>query len=97
MSNRIVKVTITVYRGRPSVGSPTGQWRWRMQAANRKIVGASSEAFVRLSRCLENLVHVTGITIWSDDYDKPFTDKNRFLVKIHGDRTIPKAVTVERL
>jgi hypothetical protein len=39
---------------------------------------------VRLSRCLENLELVTAIRIWSDDYDKKFGEKARFLVTMQG-------------
>lgn len=82
------KQTITVYRARKSsVVGPKGQWRWRIQAANRVIIGASSEAFKRLSRCLDNLELVTGIRIWSDDYDKKFGDTNRFVTIARGRTT----------
>lgn len=80
-----MKQTVTVYRSKPQRG-----WRWRIQARNRVIVGASSEAFVRLSRCLENLRQVTGITIWSDDYDKKFGEKARFLVTWDGYKSLKR-------
>lgn len=70
------KQTVTVYRVWPNK-----QWRWRLKAANRVIIGASSESFVRLSRCLENLRMVTGIRIEQDNYEKKFVDKVRFSVQ----------------
>lgn len=72
----MLKQTVTVYRVWPNK-----QWRWRLKAANRVIIGASSESFVRLSRCLENLHMVTGIQIVPDDYEKKISDKSRFLVE----------------
>lgn len=50
--------TVTVYRR-----TPRGEWRWRIQSRNRKIVGASSEGFKRLIRCIQNLEMVTGIDL----------------------------------
>ena len=31
-----------------------GKWRWRMEASNGKIVGASSQGYVNKSYCIEN-------------------------------------------
>lgn len=77
------KVTITVYRNSSSALPARQQWRWRMQSNNRVIIGASSEAFKRLSRCLENLHLVTGIVINSDGYSH-FKDQARFLVEFNS-------------
>jgi len=52
-----MKTTITVYREH-------GAWRWQMHdARNGRIIGASSEGYVRRAACLANLVRVTGCEI----------------------------------
>lgn len=73
------KLTITIYKKR-------GEWRWRLQAANRVIVGASSEAYKRRSRCLDNLYDVTGIAIYPREHNN-FGDKARFTIRVDGRMT----------
>lgn len=51
-----MRVTIEIYRE-----GVKKDWRWRMSHRNGKIVGASSEGFTRVGRCLKNLHLVTGI------------------------------------
>lgn len=38
----------------------SGEWRWRMQAANGRIVGASTEGYINHADCMDNLYLVTG-------------------------------------
>lgn len=59
-----MQLTVTVYRR-----NPRSQWRWRIQSRNRKIVASSSEAFVRLSRCLINLYMATGFRVDPDNHN----------------------------
>lgn len=50
-----MKRKVTIYR--------TGRnWRWRMQARNGAIVGASTEGYLKRGRALENLFTVTRLT-----------------------------------
>jgi hypothetical protein len=62
--------TVTVYRR-----NKRNPWRWRIQSRNRKIIAASSEGFVRLSRCLDNLYLATGLE--TDDIDFEVKDRIR--------------------
>lgn len=49
-----MKTIIRVYRRKG--------WRWQMRdARNGRIIGASTEAYMRRSSCLRNLERVTGI------------------------------------
>lgn len=52
-----MNTTIAIYR--------TGEgWRWQMRdARNGRIIGASSEGYVRRAACLANLARVTGCEI----------------------------------
>lgn len=58
-------ITITVYqqkrRANLSASSKKSDWRWKIQAGNRKIIASSSEGYRRLQRCLDNLSLITGI------------------------------------
>lgn len=47
---------LTIYRDQ-------GQWRWRIQAANGRIIGASSEAYRKRQRACENVFTVTGYAV----------------------------------
>lgn len=38
-----------------------GLWRWRIKARNGKVVGASSEAYVRRAACERNLWAITAM------------------------------------
>lgn len=52
-----MKTVIRVYREH-------GTWRWQMRdARNGRIIGASSEGYVRRAACLANLSRVTGCEI----------------------------------
>lgn len=52
-----MKTTITICREH-------GAWRWQMtDARNGRIIGASSEGYVRRAACLANLARVTGCEI----------------------------------
>ena len=49
-----MKTIIRLYRSRG--------WRWQMRdARNGRVIGASTEAYMRQSSCLRNLERVTGI------------------------------------
>lgn len=49
-----MKTVIRVYRSKG--------WRWQMRdARNGRVIGASTEAYMRQSSCLRNLERVTGI------------------------------------
>ena len=57
------KVTVTVYK------TKGGQWRWKIQAGNRRIIGASTEGYRQRTKCIANLALVTGISIHPDVLD----------------------------
>lgn len=49
-----MKTTIRVYR--------RNGWRWQMRdARNGRVIGASTEAYVRRAACIANLDRVTGL------------------------------------
>lgn len=39
-----------------------GEWRWRLKAANGRILADSGEGYVNLSDCLEDIDRVKGST-----------------------------------
>jgi uncharacterized protein YegP (UPF0339 family) len=48
-----------------------GQWRWRLQARNHKIIGDSSEGYVTRQSCLDGIALVKGSTaIWDSEAQK---------------------------
>lgn len=52
-----MKTIIRVYRFRG--------WRWQMRdAKNGRVIGASTEAYVRQAACLRNLERVTGFRMY---------------------------------
>lgn len=51
-----MRVTIEIYKDAKK------QWRWRMLRKGR-VIGASSEGYARIGRCLKNLHAVTGIEV----------------------------------
>ena len=58
-----MKTIIRVYRSRG--------WRWQMRdARNGKIIGASTEAYMRQAACLNNLERVTGVSLYDTDGDQ---------------------------
>lgn len=56
---------ITVYKDR------TGKnWRWKIQAPNRRKIGASTEGYRSRGMCLANLAAVTGILLYRRAYSR---------------------------
>ena len=66
-----MKTTITLYREH-------GDWRWTLHdARSGKIIGASSEAYVRRAACRKNLLRVTGVFLLDDRDGREVTVKLR--------------------
>lgn len=64
-SPRYDSLIITVYKDR------TGKnWRWKIQAPNRRKIGASTEGYRSRGMCLANLAAVTGILLDRQTYPR---------------------------
>ena len=50
----------------------TGEWRWKHKAANRKIIGASTEGYKNREDCLSNAYANGYGTITADFSAEPF-------------------------
>ena len=51
-----MKTIIRLYRSRG--------WRWQMRdARNGRVIGASTEGYMRQSACVRNLFRVTGVSV----------------------------------
>lgn len=64
---------IRVYKDRK------GKWRWRMQAPNGRIIGASTESYEKRKMVLTNLTTVTGIQITRPPHSGGFWRKVSYL------------------
>lgn len=57
-------LSLQVYRLRD------GQWRWRMRASNRLIIGAATESYKTRAKAVKNLRAVTGFMVGPARYQR---------------------------